>query len=403
MLNTSESSAASALHFYPMEADIRDYARPRLPLLVPPSWREWGGRRASPAVLSAFLGQGESYKGGRYALAEGMRRAGAEKGRSVLIPALHCRAIVEAVMFSGAEPRFYPVTADLRPDFSALPVLAAGSAPAAMVLVHYFGFPNAVDEAHEFCRSQGIPLVEDCAHALYGRAGDRLLGTIGDFAAASLWKFLPLRDGAVLLDHRSPGSAPPSESPSLIIEARGLRYLLESWFRWASRPGTLPALEPAVLAAEVNKRKVKHDIAEPAHGFVEFSPPSAHLAALRSSRWLAAAIDHERVILTRRSHYSAWLNGMRGVAAARPLYPELPPSVAPYAFPLLVDDPYCFHLIRQAGIPLWRWEDMAVTDCAVAADYRLRLLQLPCHQGLSTQALEWMIKTVRSVVCWRGR
>ena len=57
-----------------------------------------------------------------------------------------------------------------------------------------------------------------------------------------------------------------------------------------------------------------------------------------------------------------------------------------------------FHLLKLAGIPIWRWEDMALTDCPVAEDYRLRLIQLPCHQELKQMELDWMIGILRSVV-----
>jgi len=40
---------------------------------------------------------------------------------------------------------------------------------------------------------------------------------------------------------------------------------------------------------------------------------------------------------------------------------------------------------------------MAMTDCPVSRDYRLRLLQLPCHQGLREEELDWMLDVFRTV------
>jgi hypothetical protein len=71
----------------------------------------------------------------------------------------------------------------------------------------------------------------------------------------------------------------------------------------------------------------------------------------------------------------------------------------PYAFPLLIDAAGMgFHRLKMAGIPLWRWEDMAITDCAISRDYRLRVLQLPCHQELRAEELGWMIHTVQTLL-----
>jgi hypothetical protein len=101
----------------------------------------------------------------------------------------------------------------------------------------------------------------------------------------------------------------------------------------------------------------------------------------------------------RRAHFQRWLDGLAGVAGVRPLRGELPPGVVPYAFPLLTDaGGLAFHALRSAGIPIWRWEDMARSPCPVAADYRLRLLQLPCHQSLNEEEVDWMIAVTRAVM-----
>jgi len=46
---------------------------------------------------------------------------------------------------------------------------------------------------------------------------------------------------------------------------------------------------------------------------------------------------------------------------------------------------------------MWRWEDLAVTDCEIANKYRFSLIQFPCHQGLSDEQIDWMIATLSTV------
>ena len=90
---------------------------------------------------------------------------------------------------------------------------------------------------------------------------------------------------------------------------------------------------------------------------------------------------------------------MRTVAGVEPLFSDLPDNVVPYAFPLLIPaSGIGFHLLKLAGIPIFRWEDMAITDCAIARDYRVRLLQLTCHQELREEELDWMIRTVQKLL-----
>ena len=154
----------------------------------------------------------------------------------------------------------------------------------------------------------------------------------------------------------------------------------------------------AMLAAAAQRIAARSSTASAEPGLKEFSPAAAAWPAFASSRYLGTAVAHGRVAQKRREHYQRWLHGMRGVPGVRPLNPELPVHVVPYAFPLLIDtEGLLFHYLKLAGMPIWRWEDMALTECPVARDYRLRLLQLPCHQELSEQELTWMIQTVQTL------
>ena len=388
----------SEVTFYPMEADGANYPKAAVPLLPSASW--WGKRGRKHVAGSAFLQGGESFIQGRYALAEAMRRAGVCPGKTVLLPAFHCRAIVETVLYLGARPCFYPVRADLRPDFSALSSLVSeeGTPVAAMLMTHYFGFPNDLDEAERFCAAHGIALIEDCAHALYGRAGERLLGTVGSYATASVWKFLPTRDGGLLLDNTGGQPTQRSAQP-LLTEVKALAAILQGWSRRVWHRHSLPFIDASVLCEQARLVAAQPVGRKPEPGLKEFSPERAAMAALRSSRWLMAHASHERVANRRRANYLQWLEGVRSVPSVKPLFPYLPEGVVPYAFPLLIDAAGMgFHRLKTAGIPFWRWEDMAVTDCAISRDYRIRILQLPCHQELHAEELNWMINTVQTLL-----
>ena len=127
-------------------------------------------------------------------------------------------------------------------------------------------------------------------------------------------------------------------------------------------------------------------------------PAAFPLSATLATRLLAAQCAQGRVVQRRREYYRRWLSVVQGVPGLTPLYPVLADDVAPYAFPLLIDsEGLLFHWFKLAGIPMWRWEDMAVSDCPVSLEYRWRLIQLPCHQELSVQEITWMISTVKDL------
>lgn len=81
------------------------------------------------------------------------------------------------------------------------------------------------------------------------------------------------------------------------------------------------------------------------------------------------------------------------------LYPALPDDCVPYMFPLYIDHPERdFDLLKRLSFPIWRWDEMALSECRVAADYRLHLLHLPCHQSLADDQMTWLVNALRRVL-----
>ncbi|WP_027469013.1 DegT/DnrJ/EryC1/StrS family aminotransferase [Deefgea rivuli] len=70
----------------------------------------------------------------------------------------------------------------------------------AIVVVHYAGIPVRLAEIAEIAQRHGIPLIEDCAHALGARYNDKGIGCVGDFAIFSFQaiKHMTTIDGGVL-------------------------------------------------------------------------------------------------------------------------------------------------------------------------------------------------------------
>jgi len=338
--------------------------------------------RRNAATCSAFVDQADLFASGRYALAEALSRSGVGAGTAALLPALHCRVMVESALFLGAEPCFYPVTWDLQPNMNAIREIAASRPVRALVLPHYFGFPNTAVAVAKWCKTLGIKLIEDCAHALYGLSDDQMLGTIGDYSFASFWKFLPTPDGAALRDNTAV-KLTQLKRRSPYDELRGIRNLFVRRIR-NLRGGRTPA----------------SSITSNGGATGQFDQTLAVRTCLRSSRWILEHAEHALVIARRRERYREWLRGVRDLTSVRPLFRDLPDGVVPYAFPLIADDAeFFFDAIRRAGLPVWRWEEIAadaVSACSTTRHYRSALLQLPCHQELNRDQMNWMISVTRA-------
>jgi hypothetical protein len=108
--------------------------------------------------------------------------------------------------------------------------------------------------------------------------------------------------------------------------------------------------------------------------------------------------DIATIARRRCDRYRHWAAVTMNLPYCRPLYPELPEACIPYMFPLIIENPEPhFTRLKQLGVPIFRWDSIAVSGCTTASDYRLRLLQLPCHQSLSDNNMEWMIAAITKV------
>lgn len=383
---------ALSVKFQPILAHAKGFPDSRVPLLQPPSLANWFG--ADRAVPSAFLGAGNQFfSASRYALLEAFRRCGVGPGDKVLVPAFHCRTMVDPLVHLRAHIVFYHVTPNLWLEESSLKQRCAGAR--AMLLTHYFGFPNNVAFAAEFCARRNIALVEDCAHALYGEHDGVALGTTGLYAAASVWKFLPAEDGAVLRDNTGV-TVGPLRAPTFAEEAAGVVRFVQQLASHTFR--RRQAVERATAATHISAARALPGGSSRVETKDSVDRRNIGVRGLKVSRWILDSARHSRIVKQRRENYARWAQAIAGVPGIVPLYTKLPLSVVPYAFPVLLTEAEpAFSALKLAGVPIGRWEDMAVTDCPVAHRYRERLFQLPLHQELSNVEMDWMIKTVTDV------
>lgn len=70
----------------------------------------------------------------------------------------------------------------------------------AIFVIHEFGVPHRkMGELIVLSKKKRIPLIEDCAHTIDSEYGDRLVGTIGDYAICSIPKIFPVKCGGLLV------------------------------------------------------------------------------------------------------------------------------------------------------------------------------------------------------------
>jgi dTDP-4-amino-4,6-dideoxygalactose transaminase len=123
---------------------------------------------------------------GTAALHSALFAVGVGPGDEVIVPAYTWHATVSAVLCCGARPVFCDIDPEtLTADPNDIERRITPSTKAIMV-VHVWGNPAAMDRITELARKHGLSVVEDCSHAHGATYGGKSVGTWGAIGCFSL-------------------------------------------------------------------------------------------------------------------------------------------------------------------------------------------------------------------------
>jgi dTDP-4-amino-4,6-dideoxygalactose transaminase len=125
-------------------------------------------------------------------------------GDDVVLPSMTFVATAAALKHVGAVPVFADIAGDLEPWLSPRDAEAAiGPRTKAIVHVPYGGHPGEIDALSALADRHGLLLLQDAAHAIGARVGDRHVGAIGHAAAFSFFsnKNLAIGEGGMVATH----------------------------------------------------------------------------------------------------------------------------------------------------------------------------------------------------------
>jgi perosamine synthetase len=338
---------------------------------------------------------------GRTAILHGLRQLGVGRGDRVLVPTYHCPTMIEPVQALGADPLFYPITAQGCANLDHLRRTDLSRARA-MLCAHFFGLPLDLTSVRAFCDERKLLLIEDCAHAYFGRSVAGPLGSLGDVAIASVPKFFPVVEGGCLVLR---DAVPPLlRSPALMHE---LRTAWDS-FELGAASGRLGWIGAAVRIVAKLKNRLRHGPIKPATGaprdaaspYRTIDADRAEQRAARFARWVIANADVERMASARRRNYRRFAAAFEGAVGAHALFPDLPAGAVPYVFPLWVDEPVlAYQAVRRLGVPLYRWDIVwpgtPVLPGDAGAAWSRHVFQLVCHQDMTEEDIDLVAAAVR--------
>lgn len=383
------------------------FPKPRVPILPGLTRHSLELKGSGPAGTQRQGADIRHFTRGRYALTQAYAQSGVGPQGALLAPAYHCRTMLDAAIRLGANVALYAVNPDLSPDMDSLTACVNATQPPvkALLVPHYFGFPQNLAPLVEFCAQHGLTLIEDCSHAFVGPVEDPhrekgTMGSTGRFCVSSPYKFFPSQDGGLLWANVGSGLKDFEQTRAgLQQEIRGLAHTLQKTLTSVSPPD-IRGLEDEVSALASAPVKAGLAIEEQNENTSDhYVLAEEKMQSLASSRWIFRHTDTATLVSRRRENYQAWLAGIAKLPFCRALFPQIPDGCVPYMFPLQLDRPEIhFYALKRLGVPIWRWDDMAASGCKVASEFRLKLLHLPCHQGLSSRQMAWMIAAVTQVM-----
>lgn len=339
-----------------------------------------------------------TYHRGSFALAAGLeavRRNAAIESVAVWIPAYFCNEALDPVRFLSVKIKFYPIQQDLTPDWSYLGSQVERQVkPQVLVLVHYFGFPNALEKARNFCDQYGMMLLEDAAHVLLP---DSVVGR-GDLVVFSPRKLLAVPSGGILLA--------TEELVRELAVAAGKKVRGET-LQWIIRrlaQKCFTGLHIPWHFLWTSHGKVFHSTI--GNGFVRQSDLGCDSYGLRLLTVMAGQVDY--VIEKRRGNYQRLMEWVSEIVPAVPLFRNLPDGVCPYAFPLLLNrgGEDAVAKLRSWGIPASRWPDLAPEILTGERKYKVaietykQLMLLPVHQSLTLKQVDWVGQRLRAALSY---
>lgn len=382
------------------------------------SWSTFGGDRNRPlSVLDA--GEACLVKSGRIAIFLALRLMGISARQRILLPAYHCSAMVQPVIAIGAIPVFYRLNDDLSVNLADIES-KIDAKTRALIVVHYFGFHQDMPTIRHFCDQRGLLLLEDCAHSFFGEIQGQPVGSFGDYAIASIWKFFPVTDGGCLIGKGSKKLREDIKPQHLMSQLRCLLQIAED-SEYYGRRGMAPIavilrsmdrLRRLAFGANPMPRSKSNGLGAGRHGHADKHVGSEERIAdcamgesdtgmASVSCFVANMAAHDRAFQRRRLNYLRLADGISGLPGVRPLFSKLPNGVAPYLLPVCVDNlAEIFPKLEDAAVPMLRfgqflWPDGGVSACKVSNRYAAHVVQFPCHQELWESEVDWIIERFR--------
>jgi dTDP-4-amino-4,6-dideoxygalactose transaminase len=378
------------------------HSLPKHPVLT---WTSLRGALPSPLSSIENLKYTAFTTSGRAAIYQALCLLGLPAGSTVLVPSYHCPTMVAPILLAHLKVAYFAIKDDGLPNLSSIDTTTAQQCKAILV-PHYFGFSNSLHEVRDWCDARGVALIEDCAHCYFGQAGERALGAWGDYATASLSKFFPVQEGGVLASSKRSVAKLHLKPPTMTAQVKGFMDVLETSSKYNGLYGLNTGLKLIFKLKKLLKNKVRagEKINQDMISYCDMARIDNKL--LLSSLLIKYFSPSNMIVKKRQRNYAQYENHFKSTTQARPLFnlsAKDSAAIAPYVFPLWVDDAdRIYQVLKELNFPVFRWDKLWPGTPIMINDagpgWSKHVLQLLCHQDLASREIDAIAKAITQLL-----
>jgi perosamine synthetase len=322
---------------------------------------------------------------------------------NILVPSYHCGVEIESVLLAGAEIRYYKINNNMEVDITDL-IHNIDTNTKAVLITHYFGFPQSIDKLRTICQEKRLFLIEDCAHALFSIYQGKALGSFGDISIFSQRKSLPIADGGALLIN----NAKFVLSSQLIKPNRlvSLKQTIGMVYNSMVQTGNVKVLQvPVKFIKDKINGLIRKEFGGRYSTGMEIDSDICNLAMSNISESIMNRSKIDRIIEIRRYNFKYLLDNFPNSQRIRVVYTKLPDGVCPLFFPVQVEGitrrevqdalrqyavhTYIFGKNLHGSLPGGKYPDAEMLS--------RQILCLPVHQNLKGKDLKLILHAINSI------
>lgn len=167
-----------------------------------------------------------------------------------------CSSVLAAITAAGHVPCFIDINDEMNIDANDLRNKIGKMD--ALIVTHIFGFPADIDKIKQI--ASGIPIIEDCAHALFSQYSGRQLGSFFDASVFSFGngKFPSVGEGGMIVLNNHKFGEKLHQHLALISKPDFLNeiaYIFKSHFKTLLHSKTSYYILNKVCSARINKNR----------------------------------------------------------------------------------------------------------------------------------------------------